>query len=135
MSGRPRRRTQGRACAPGATTVSRTVSRPLQHQYIIFLTREKELTLRFLLAGRLGDESGASTSEVSCSRASVRRVRRRLEGGIVINMAPVGRPISRNKNVAVSCKNIGIWMRRVSLALGRWLGDCCGRNNNKKNQR
>ena len=39
-------------------------------------------TLRFLLAGRLGEESGASTSEVSCSWISFRRARRLLERGI-----------------------------------------------------
>ena len=39
-------------------------------------------TLLFLLAGRLGEESGASTSEVSCSWISFRRARRLLERGI-----------------------------------------------------
>lgn len=39
-------------------------------------------TLRFLVDGRVGEESGASASEVSCSWISLRRARRRFDSGI-----------------------------------------------------
>jgi hypothetical protein len=45
-------------------------------------------TLRFLVDGRLGEESRASASDVSCKGSSLRRVRRLLESGILSGFLP-----------------------------------------------
>jgi len=49
-------------------------------------------TLRFFADGRVGEESGRSTSEVSCMSAALRRPLR-FEGGIVVLKQP-SQPIS-----------------------------------------
>lgn len=77
---------------------------------------KRTLTRRRLFDGRLGDESGPSASVVSSSWGSRRRVRRRLEGGIVAA-----------KSVAITKRGQSRWRQQTTKrdSQTRWCRGGC----------